>query len=63
MDEFVERFRAAKNQRDPQLLSEAYSAVADAFLGVGDDIEAAKWRKKAAEQAAKAASAEPAAAN
>ena len=53
MDEFQERFREAKNQRDPQLLSEAYTVVADAFVGVGDLVEAEKWRKKAAEQAAK----------
>jgi hypothetical protein len=54
MNEFAERFREAKNQRDPKLLSEAYKAVADAFMGVGDLVEAAKWRKKAADQAAKA---------
>jgi hypothetical protein len=53
MDEFATRFREARNQRDPQLLAEAYSAVADAFVGVGDQAEAAKWRHKAAEQAAK----------
>ena len=53
MDEFAARFREGKNQRDPQLLAEAYSAVADAFVGVGDQAEAAKWRHKAAEQAAK----------
>ncbi len=53
MDQFAERFREAKNQRDPQLLSEAYSAVADAFVGVGDVEEAAKWRQKADDQAAK----------
>ena len=63
MDEFVERFRAAKNQRDPQLLSEAYSAVADAFIGVGDKMEASKWRKKAAEQKSKIAGAGPSPAN
>jgi hypothetical protein len=54
MEEFARRFREAKNQRDPKLLSEAYSAVAEAFAGVGDVEEAAKWREKAAEQAAKA---------
>ena len=59
MNEFAERFREAKNQRDPQLLSEAYNLVADAFLGVGDLEEAAKWRKKAADQAAKAHLREP----
>jgi hypothetical protein len=60
MDEFAKRFREAKNQRDPQLLAEAYSAVADAFVGVGDQGEADKWRHKAAEQAAKAAGSAPA---
>jgi hypothetical protein len=60
MDEFTRRFREAKNQRDPQLLAEAYTAVADAFVGVGDHVEAAKWRSKAAEQAAKAAEPSPA---
>jgi hypothetical protein len=54
MDEFAERFRDGKNQRDPKLLFEAYTAVADAFVTVGDTEEAAKWRKKAAEQAEKA---------
>jgi hypothetical protein len=53
MDEFVKRFREAKDQRDPQLLSEAYAAVSDAFKDAGDADEAAKWRKKADEQAAK----------
>ncbi len=56
MDEFVERFREAQNQRDPQLLSEAYVVVANAFADAGDKEEAAKWRQKAAEQAAKAKS-------
>jgi len=54
MDEFEKRFREAKNQQDPQLLSEAYTAVADAFTNVGDQQEAEKWRQKAADQAAKA---------
>ena len=54
MNEFAKRFREAKNQRDPQLLSEAYNAVADAFMGITDLEEAAKWREKAADQAAKA---------
>jgi hypothetical protein len=54
MEEFTRRFREAKDQRDPQLLSEAYAAVADAFTNVGDQAEAAKWRQKAAEQVAKA---------
>ena len=54
MDEFVRRFREAKNKHDPQLLSEAYAAVADAFEDVGDLAEAKKWQVKAAEQAVKA---------
>ena len=59
MEEFAERFRDAKNQRDPRLLAEAYSSVAEAFQGVGDQAEAAKWRTKAAEQAAKIDAAQP----
>lgn len=55
MDEFEKRFREAKDQHDPKLLSEAYAAVADAFANVGDQAEAAKWRQKAADQATKAA--------
>ncbi len=54
MNEFVERFRVTKNQHDPQLLRDAYHAVADAFESVGNRAEAARWRKKAADQAAKA---------
>ena len=53
MDEFEARFRDGKSQHDPQLLSEAYTMVADAFVGVGDQEEAAKWREKAAVEAAK----------
>jgi hypothetical protein len=59
MDEFQRRFREARNQRDPQLLSEAYAAVADAFVGAGDTTEAAKWRQKSDEQAAKAKADKP----
>lgn len=62
MEEFAKRFRAAKNQRDPKLLAEAYKVVADAFVEVGDRVEAAKWRQQAAEQAAKAEGAKPTAA-
>lgn len=54
MDHFAIRFRLAKNRKDPQLLSEAYAVVAEAFTEVGDIEEAAKWEKKAAEQAEKA---------
>ncbi len=52
MDEFTTKFREAKNQRDPKLLSEAYKAVAEAFANAKDFEEAAKWQKKADEQAA-----------
>jgi hypothetical protein len=55
MEEFTRRFREAKDQRDPQLLSEAYEAVAEAFTGVGDLEQAALWRGKAAAEKAKAA--------
>jgi hypothetical protein len=58
MNEFAQRFREAKNQRDPQLLSEAYAAVADAFANVGDLAESEKWQRKAAEQAANGKGAE-----
>jgi hypothetical protein len=53
MEEFSKRFRDGQSQHDPQLLSEAYTMVADAFVGVGDQDEAAMWRAKAAEEAAK----------
>jgi hypothetical protein len=53
MEVFEARFREAKNRRDPKVLAEAYTVVADAFVGVGDQEEAEKWRKKAAEQDAK----------
>jgi hypothetical protein len=57
MDQFAKRFHEGISQRDPQLLFEAYSTVADAFAGVGDQEEAEKWRQKAAEQKAKIAAA------
>jgi hypothetical protein len=63
MDEFTNRFREAKNQRDPKLLSEAYAAVADAFRGVGDQEEAAKWRQRALSEAAKVRTTKPPATN
>ncbi len=58
MEEFTRRFREAKDQQDPHLLSEAYTAVAEAFTGVGDLEQAALWRGKAAEQREKAKRAE-----
>jgi len=54
MDAFAVRFRVAKNLKDPQLLSEAYTVVAEAFEKAGDLNEAVKWQQKAAEQAEKA---------
>jgi hypothetical protein len=58
IDDITKRFREAKDQRDPTLLSEAYTTVAEAFVGVGDLEEAAKWREKANEQMAKLGSAQ-----
>jgi hypothetical protein len=57
MEAFTKRFRDAKNQQDPKLLAEAYTMVAEAFTDVGDTDEAAKWRRKAAEQIGKEQSA------
>jgi len=54
MDEFTKRFAEAQNQRDPKLLAEAYTTVAEAFANVNDFQEAAKWHQRAAEQTAKA---------
>jgi hypothetical protein len=54
MDEFASRFRDAKNKSDPKLLSETFAAFADAFAGVGDTAEAAKWRQRSLEEAEKA---------
>lgn len=54
MEEFTRRFREAKDQQDPELLAEAYAAVAEALTGVGDLEQAALWRGKAAEQKATA---------
>jgi hypothetical protein len=54
MEAFAKRFREGKSQRNPQLLSEAYTLVSDAFFDAGDVVEGVKWRNKAAEQAAKA---------
>jgi hypothetical protein len=53
MEDFAKRFREAKNQRDPQLLAEAYGVVANAFKNVGDQEESAKWQQKAANESAK----------
>ncbi|MEM6981304.1 MAG: hypothetical protein AAF539_16725, partial [Planctomycetota bacterium] len=56
MNEFARRFREAGGQRDPKLMAEAYRTVADAFDSAADPAEAAKWRVKAEEQEALAAS-------
>jgi hypothetical protein len=53
MDDFAQRFREAKSQRDPQLLAEAYAVVADAFKNVGDQEESTKWLRKSADELAK----------
>lgn len=51
MDELLARFREAEDPRNPQLLSDAYSIIAEAFLDAGDHREALAWRLKAAQQA------------
>lgn len=52
MDEFARRLYEAENPRDPAVLAEAFTVVAEAFDRAGDLIEADKWRAKAeAEQA------------
>ena len=45
---------AAKNPRDPKVLSGAFATISEAFNELDDQKEAAKWRRKAAEQKAKA---------
>lgn len=50
MDDFVSRFREAKNQDDKEMLSNAYQVLADAFLAAGEKEEALKWHRKASEQ-------------
>lgn len=54
MEEFTRRFREAKDRQDPQLLAEAYAAVADAFKDAGDFEQSIVWRRKSNEQAARA---------
>lgn len=48
-------YDAAEDPTDPKVLRHVYSELGQAFDGLGDDQEAAKWRRKAAEQAAKLA--------
>ncbi|QDV41482.1 hypothetical protein Enr13x_13210 [Stieleria neptunia] len=59
MDEFAKTFREGKNQKDPKLLAEAFTIVADAFVKAGDLTESMKWRRKAAEQQSKIAAEAP----
>lgn len=49
IDAFIDRFRDAKNQKDPALLAESYLILADALLGAGEKEEALKWRQKSKE--------------
>lgn len=49
-----EQLDSAENPTDPKVLSDAFEKMAAAFDEVDDQEEAAKWRRKAAEQAAKA---------
>jgi hypothetical protein len=52
MDQFARRLYEADNPRDPAVLAEAFTFVAEAFHRAGDAVESAKWRAKAeAEQA------------
>jgi len=47
MDEFARRLREADDPRDPAVLSEAFTVVAEAFSRAGDPVESAKWQVKA----------------
>jgi len=44
---FARRLREAENPRDPVVLAEAFTVVAEAFDRAGDPLEADKWRAKA----------------
>ncbi|MFZ4396069.1 MAG: hypothetical protein ACOYOU_10640 [Kiritimatiellia bacterium] len=50
----TKRFRESRNQRDPQLLAEAYTLAADVLANSGDHDESSKWRARAAAQTTKA---------
>ncbi|MCU0713886.1 MAG: hypothetical protein MUC43_17645 [Pirellula sp.] len=47
VDEFVKKFSDAKNQQDPELLSEAYLSLSEAFQNANEQEEALKWKMKA----------------
>ena len=47
VDEFVKKFSEAKNRQDPELLSEAYLSLSDAFQKANEQEEALKWKMKA----------------
>jgi hypothetical protein len=53
MEEVSGLFNKSENTRDPKLLARAYKDVAKAFDGLEDQEEAARWRRKAEEQAKK----------
>jgi hypothetical protein len=53
MDDFARRLREADNPRDPAVLAEAFTVVAEAFDRAGDLLEADKWRAKADAEKAK----------
>lgn len=41
------KFHDAKNQQDPELLSEAYLFLSEAFQNASQQEEALKWKMKA----------------
>ncbi|TWT84072.1 hypothetical protein CA13_55480 [Planctomycetes bacterium CA13] len=53
MNDFARRLREADDPRDPVVLAEAYTVVAEAFDRAGDKAEADRWRSKAEAQKAK----------
>jgi hypothetical protein len=53
MDDFARRLREADSPRDPAVLAEAFTVVAEAFDRAGDPLEADKWRAKADAEKAK----------
>ena len=59
VEEIRQKYREAQDPRDPKLLSETYALVAEAFAGVGDQEESARWLAKSVEQASRIQRPEP----
>lgn len=53
MDDVRNEYDKAEDKRDPALLSKVYTTIEEAFAMMHDQEEAAKWRRKAKDQAAK----------